>query len=548
MRYRLISVSLALTCLATGTARASVLPQAPHALPSTDAKAAAAESASWIVGARPGAQTAALAREFGAREISARGSYEITRARARTFAAALRDHGLYRFSEADVRFSAAQVPPDPTPTPTPTPPPYDEFAATDWRAYLLGTALVPPPLTQAPLTAVIDSGVDTTHPDLAGVQVIGNPAVTDLHGTAVASVIGGRQNGVGMVGVYPGAPIVAVGSGLLASEVTKAIAMANDAGARVINMSLGGPTPSYAMFVELAYAVSRGALPVASAGNEFNTAVGGQKNPVEYPAAFPHVLSVAAIGPSGASSSFSTANGAVDVAAPGESVLAAVPVAFDDDGTKDGYERLAGTSFASPIVAGTAAWLMAARPNLSGAQVADVLRYSATDTDKAGYDSNTGYGVVNLGKALTQPDPAVDSAEVNDDIEWVNGKRFSKASAYLFKARSKSASVAGLVDAWKDTADVFRIEVKGRGRVRIQLRTNSKSDPDLAVYSGKATTIYSKKRRLAVSARGQGRTESVTIRNSSHKKERAYVAVLSPDSHAKLLDAPYVLKVTRLKQ
>ena len=221
-----------------------------------------------------------------------------------------------------------------------------------------------------------------------------------------------------------------------------------------------------------------------------------------------------------------------------------MPVALDDDGAPDGFQRLAGTSFAAPIVSGVAAWLMAARPNLTGAQVADILRYSATDVDKAGWDSNTGYGVVNLAGALARADPPVDTTEVNDDIEWIDGTRFSRADTPVFKAGNSRKVYGGYVDAWKDPADVYRIEVAKGRKVTVKLSTNSRSDPDLAVFGAKAKTVYSKKARLGVSFRGTGKTETVTVRNRGSRKKIAYIAVYAPGSQAALLDAPYVLTIS----
>ena len=262
-----LCATLLMTISAPAWAAAPVLPpgtKAPHVLPGQGAQAAAVEAPSWIVGARPGAEALALAPRYHAKQISPRGGFVVARERARAFAAALRDAGVYEYAEPNVRVHANQDPPVPTPTPTPAP---DEFAATDWRAFLIPATLVPPAPETAPLTAIIDSPIDVTHPDLAGVQVAGDPAVVNLHGTAVASMIAGRANGTGMVGVFPGAPLLAIGSGLLLSDLTAAIATAVKANARIINMSFGSTQPSYTMFVELAYAVSKGVLPIAAAGN-----------------------------------------------------------------------------------------------------------------------------------------------------------------------------------------------------------------------------------------------------------------------------------------
>ena len=259
------------------------------------------------------------------------------------------------------------------------------------------------------------------------------------------------------------------------------------------------------------------------------------------------MLSVSSIGPNGASSTFSTANGAVDLAAPGESVFAAVPVAHDVDGTPDGYERVAGTSFAAPIVAGHAAWLRTTRPNLNGEQIADLMRRSATDVDRPGWDSNTGFGVVNLAGALAQPDPARDTTEVNDDIEWVDGTRFSTRDPAIFRGANSSRSVSGHVDTWKDRADVYRIEVGARKAVKLTLRTGRNGDPDLAVFKSKASTVFSRRNRIDFSARGNGRTETITLRNRGGRKLSAYVAVYAPGDGAATLDAYYALTIKRVR-
>ncbi|WP_157592088.1 S8 family peptidase [Solirubrobacter soli] len=471
--------------------------------------------------------------------MSDRGTFVVARENARAFADALRAAGLYRFSEPNREFKVQQTPPAPV----------DEFTATDWRAFLIPAGLTPPPVEQAPLTAVIDSAVDVTHPDLAGVRVMGDPTVTDVHGTAVTSVVAGRANGVGMVGVYPGAPVLAIGTSLDSATLARAIATAVDAGAKVLNLSFGGPSPSYAMFVELAYAASRGVLPVAAAGNDYETVTSdGTANPVMFPAAFPHVLSVASMGPSGASSSFSTANGAVDIAAPGESVLTAVPPAFDTDGVPDGYQRLDGTSFASPAVAGAAAWLLAARPGLDGGQLADLLRWNATDIDVKGWDADSGYGLLNLPAALTAEEPYSDTQEVNDDVEWVDGTRFDRADPYIFRTFSRTKSLSASVDAWKDPADVYRVELAGHGRVEIVVRTARDADPDLAFYGSRASSIYKRKGLVSVSTRGVGKRERVVVENRGSRKTVGYVAVYAPRFDADRLDAPYALTVRRLRK
>src|SRR6185503_18406059 len=134
-------------------------------------------------------------------------------------------------------------------------------------------------------------------------------------------------------------------------------------------------------YIAIQFAVARGIVPVAAAGNEFD-----QGNPPEFPASLPHVLTVAAVGPDGKSSYFSNANTAVDLSAPGEQVMTAVPPALDGDGTKDGYELQSGTSFSAPMVAAAVAWVKAVRPTLSGDQLTQAVRLSASDLGNPGWD------------------------------------------------------------------------------------------------------------------------------------------------------------------
>jgi hypothetical protein len=535
----------ALTALPVATAAATVRTpppgtRAPHLLPPAAGaarSAAATTPASWLVGARPDDRSAAVAARHGARLLTPRGIYQVASSRARAFARDLRRAGRYRFSEPNRTLRVEQAAAG-----------GDDVAATDWRQFLVPGLAAPPPQF-LPLTAAVDTPADATHPDLAGIQLAGDVAVRNEHGTAIASVIGGRANGLGMVGMLPSAPVLAIGTTPLeVGPVIANIAIAVQNKARVINLSLGTLTASYAMLVEISYAASQNILVVASAGNDAQTAAGnGAVNPVVFPAAFPHVVSVASMGPTGASSFFSTSNGAVDVSAPGESVLAAVPPAYDQDGTVDGYMHLWGTSLAAPIVSGAAAWLMADGRGLSADQVAQLLRVTAADLGAKGWDANSGYGLINVPAALKASPPATDPSEVNDDIEWVDGRRFDKPDKPLLGARARGVALGAQVDHWKDPADVYRVKVPGRGRVRLVLRTLPTADPDLAAFDGRATTIYGRRGRIGMSLHGPGRTDAVVIRNRSGRTRSYYAVVYAPTRNSGRLDAPYTLTVARVR-
>ncbi len=508
----------------------------PHLLPGVGAAASASHPGKWLVGARPGPRADALAGRYGAEKLSPRGIYRVDRRRARPLADALRAAGVYRFAEPNRKVRRTQAPAG-----------GDDVAATDWRYAINPPAALAPPPGNVPLTAVIDDAADTTHPDLAGVRSARVTAFTDWHGTAVASLIAANANGFGMIGVYPGAPVLSIGTTLTTGDIARSIAYAVESGARIINLSLGGDY-SYAVELEIAYAVSQGRLPVAAAGNDRDTVLpDGTANPVNYPAALPHVLSVASMGASGASSQFSTSNGAVDVSAPGERVLAAVPTWLDRDGFADGYMRVDGTSFASPIVAGAAAWLIAARPGLHPAQAADLLRYTARNIGPAGWDEDSGYGVIDLRAALDAGTPDLDPMEVNDDIPWVNGTRFLRPDPPLFRRSHRRRSVDAQVDWWKDPVDVYRLQLPPRRRLLITVGTLRWADPDLEIFSARARTAYRRRGLIGFSRRAAGKSDRVIV-PAARRSRIVYAVVYHPGEDADNYNAPYRLTVKRIRR
>ncbi len=126
--------------------------------------------------------------------------------------------------------------------------------------------------------------------------------------------------------------------------------------------------------MQLYFALAKGVIPVAAAGNEFQDG-----NPLEFPASLPHVVTVAATTPDDRSASFSNANAAVDPSAPGVGIMTAVPPALDTDGVPDGYQVMDGTSFSAPMVSAAPAWVRAARPDLTLDRVVQAVRLTARD-------------------------------------------------------------------------------------------------------------------------------------------------------------------------
>jgi subtilisin family serine protease len=271
------------------------------------------------------------------------------------------------------------------------------------------------------------------------VTIDGNPAdnnpMDDFgHGTHVSGTIAATgNNGLGIIGIAPHAKIMALkaldsyGSGSI-EDLSNAIIYAADQGASVINNSWGGfgDTPQ-TLIDAIAYAHdTKGAVVVAAAGNS-NADVGTQAKGF-YPACIRNVIAVSAISHLDAKASFSNFGAKIDVAAPGggdtdstglimqpdRSILSLLSASASSTMTSSGqlivgtkYLRQAGTSMASPHVAGVAALIRATHPEYSPEQVRQALRLSANDIGTAGIDTQFGYGRLNAAQALTVSTPLV---------------------------------------------------------------------------------------------------------------------------------------------
>jgi subtilisin family serine protease len=189
------------------------------------------------------------------------------------------------------------------------------------------------------LVCVVDSGIFTGHEDLAGLAVGGYPDGWNTdgcgHGTHVSGTIGAVSDTAGVVGAAPGVHIYMVRvfgddcAWAYSSDLVDAVSRCQDAGANVINMSLGGGAPSSTEQAKFDSLWSAGILSVAAAGNAGSSAF-------NYPASYPSVISVAAVDQNQAVASFSQYNSQVDLAAPGVAVLSTVPKAVSSSLVVDG--------------------------------------------------------------------------------------------------------------------------------------------------------------------------------------------------------------------
>ena len=503
------------------------------------ASAVRADPDTWLIGAAPGKRSAAVARRFGAEHfgLDGTGSYVVARSRARAFAKALGRLLVYAEPNS-LRETAAAGPTDPLSTPG------------DWRSKVAGLELTPPPVVpDSPLIALIDAAVDLTHEEFRSdpnIAVLPGATLTSPHGTATAAVAAAPQNGVGMVGVWPGARVLNVplpvqntpkGGTISCKASGDGIERAVEAGAAVINMSYGSTSRCVSEWVQIYFAVAKGIIAVAAAGNEF-----ADGNPLEFPASLPHVVTVAATTPDDSSAWFSNVNDAIDLSAPGEGILTAVPKQFDTTG-QDGYEALDGTSFAAPMVAAALAWVRAARPELKPDQVVQAVRLTARDVLQPGWDPLTGFGILNVGAALSVDAgrlPPADPLEPNDNLAWVDGRLLTRPQPVWSGSGIKRVNAT--LDKQEDKIDVYRVVIPAGRSARISVIPRF-GDPALEVFASGAFSVNDLEGRVARSRRaGSKRTEKVTVVNSGTTARSYYVSV-TPQGSSRYQEREYTLRV-----
>ncbi|QJR81508.1 S8 family serine peptidase [Alteromonas pelagimontana] len=256
--------------------------------------------------------------------------------------------------------------------------------------------------TSARKVCVIDTGYNLGHPDLPdsnnGVTGIGNNSGVgnwyndgNGHGTHVAGTISAYDNNEGVIGVYPGVNLHIVkifddnGDWTYASDLIAAINQCQDAGANVVNMSLGGGSSSSAEQTAMENFEDDGILLVAAAGNDGNSTM-------SYPASYDAVMSVAAVDSNENHASYSQYNSKVEIAAPGSSVYSTYPT--------NTYASLSGTSMATPHVVGAAALVWSFFPQCTNTEIRSALTATAKDRGAAGRDNQYGFGIVKASNAV----------------------------------------------------------------------------------------------------------------------------------------------------
>jgi hypothetical protein len=329
--------------------------------------------------------------------------------------------------------------------------PTTRISGSEWHAAKIGAPAAWDSTSGAGVTiAILDTGVDGTHPDLSAQMVPGwnfyannsNTSDPHGHGTWVSGTAGGtNNNGIGVAAIAGGArimPIVVADSSATAyaSTISQGLSYAVDHGARVANISYENLLTSSSVISAAQYMKSKNGLVVVAAGN-------CGCNPNQAPSTA--MISVSATDGNDQIASFSSYGNHVVISAPGNGIYTTT--------IGGGYSQGTGTSFSSPIVAATAALMMSANPRLSSTQIESLLYSTATDLGSAGRDIYYGYGRVNAAAAVQA---ALGTTTTVD----------TQAPTASISSPAASVSVSGLVPVdvtATDNVAVTRVELRVNG-------------------------------------------------------------------------------------
>lgn len=272
----------------------------------------------------------------------------------------------------------------------------DPLLSQQWGWYRIGAerALAEEYSGAGVVVAVLDTGIDLDHPDLADnivegwnfVDNNGDVSDLDMHGSMVSGIIAAvANNGLGLIGVAPKAKIMPLKvldtNGGNIRDIASAIRYAADNGAKVITMSFAGQYSRFSISTERAidYAYRQGCVLVAAAGNN-NT------DDLVFPASYEQVIAVSAIDQNDLKAEFSNFGNYVDFCAPGVNIAST--------GNDGNWYFGDGTSFAAPFVSGLIALMLSNNPELTNEEVINNLRLSVEDLGEQGLDQYYGWGLV----------------------------------------------------------------------------------------------------------------------------------------------------------
>ena len=420
------------------------------------------------------------------------------------------------------------------------------------------------------VTAVLDCGVDFSHPDLGqqfwvnadetygnGIDDDGNGYVDDCngydfasgtffslpwaddgdpteriasHGTHVTGIIAAEQdNSQGISGLAPKSKVMVVrvlnslGTGY-SSDIAEGIVYAADNGARVINMSLGGTGLSSMEYEAVKYAWGRGAIVVCSAGNS-----GDGLNQPEYPSSLPFCISVGATDPSDNIAGFSTHNAFIELAAPGVDILSTT---VNGQYKSEGWT---GTSMSAPHVSGLTALLFSHYPDLANWQARLLLRAAAIDRGSSGWDTYYGYGRADAATLFSR-----ERAPEGQLVILVPPANASFESTSLVGLLWNPVSGAAhyRVRIVRDGAEIQNEIVTETSFIVQSIRAKKPGNYDviLEALNGSGGTISSAERFFVVRKPSLPDSESVTTANTSTAKKARRTFGNKPSRSGKLRD------------
>jgi hypothetical protein len=335
------------------------------------------------------------------------------------------------------------------------------------------------------IVAVLDSAVETTHPDLAGAfvpgtDVVGGPGA-NWHGTGVAGIVAARaENGIGSAGMAPLAKVMPVrvcnDTGCPSTSIARGILWAADHGADVINMSLSGVGYSDVSAAAVQYALDKNISVLAATGND-----GLNGNPVMYPAALSGVIGVSSTAPDGTPSNWAVNGWQTDLSTVGDSTLLTMP--------GGAYGSGSGTSFSTPAVSGAVALLRAAVPGITPEQVQTALQ---AGSDSSGtWPRSYGAGRLHVPSALAaaeRPDgsvtvtPAVGQVTVSwPAVEGATSYTVRVDGSVRAEVAGTTATVSGLTNGNQVAVDV---EPSNGPRSRAVLATVGPVGPGTPTLTG----------------------------------------------------------------
>lgn len=494
----------------------------------------------WIVAARPGERTAARASEYGATAISRPlGIYALAEDSATGFILSLKSIGAYRFSEPDVETLSGPSREEESPANRET---------REWWLDQISRPNSPPKKInrKSPTVALLEQSLDPRHPDLTGLEArdrLLDPFsfgdLTDARGTAMAALAASSEKDGKVTGVWPGMKVRLVRRGETCESKTAAVyRAARSKRNQVLAMgyAFAGDT-CFSHYLATEYAVYRGLVPVAAAGNA-DSSLTGTVPP--RPAGDPHVLTVTASDQEEAVWDGAIRGPWVDLTAPG--VGLDVPWLIsggEGQPLRRDWTPRSGTEYSAAITAAAAAWILQARPALGARQVIRLLTNAASPLGKSGRNPTSGHGLLNLARSLREGTPVNDPLEPNDDIGWVranslllDGEAGKPVMRRIFwQSGERTKKVTATLGRVKDPADVYRIQIGPKAKVRIKVSQFS-GDTKLMVVSSDATSIGKLEagQLVASSDRPPGKkADAVEVTNPSNLWLTAFVAIKVSD-------------------